>query len=361
MSNSLGLDTPRGESLEAGDPCRVWIRPSWPLIALELLVVSDVAPAQLRTLADQVPGWRTVRALILHGVALRDAVAMGPDAVDAVRTPSRLRRWIEDQGPTWWESLLAEAAGQGLAYRRQQDARRTGDAVEESLGPGCDGRHDRAAWRELVLRQALAWGVDEAMVSPFVDPVDGASRCLDVIEAALACVADDATRAADGMEVRQLQAPTAAHALEHLTGRPIRGPLAAEMGSVRELIIVPTPGLVQEWPVARRQHRWTVWAEMRRDAAAQQVDPTALLVALGDPLNVRIVEAVARAPGYALQLAAQLSSHASTLSRHLNQLAEAGWLLPDPRGHRVVYRLNPAAAEALERWTAMLGGHDQSP
>ncbi len=368
MKTSKTPDIPRVETVQVGEPCRIWIRPSWPLCAMGLVVAWDAGAVAAggRSRLSGVPGWSTVRALLLHGVALRDRLAAAPaPRVDVLRSPEAVGQWIADQGSDWWHRLLGEAAVQGWEYALRQMPGPQQMPVRGWLR----ARVDRPAWwrdagvrLEVVAGQAEFWQVSADGLAPYLaDP----GPCMEAIVGVLEQVRRDADRGADPARVYRGVAPDGRQALEQVTGRPVMGALAADVIQIRELVVVPTPGLNQDLPVARQGHRWTVWAELDAAVGANGRAPVRaepLLLALGDPLSLRIIGAVAAAgSAYALQLSEQLAAHPSTLSRHLNQLADAGWLHASPEGHRVVYRLSGEAVQAVTTWLTDLARRPHTP
>jgi DNA-binding transcriptional ArsR family regulator len=95
--------------------------------------------------------------------------------------------------------------------------------------------------------------------------------------------------------------------------------------------------------------------------------PAALFEALGSPIRMRIVLAVAArassAPASELAQVVEPPLHPHTLSRHLRQLLECRILQVTRQGARTVYRIHPdaqaqltRAIEVLTRVGATIGG-----
>ena len=334
----------RVETLSLADPCVVWLRPSWPLMVVGGLVVADAAPhADSVALADIV-GWPALRALLLHGVVLRDGLALLPSAeLDRAHTPHELLRVIERLGERWWQSLLIRGARQGWRHREAHAPA----ADRAGLGAAWAAA---GAWRARVLLQATLWPVAAAEVAALVD---SPAECLEVLEAVLGRVGqfiDDRAPRLPRAERRTYA--DAGHAFRHLVGRSL-GP-GAESRGVRDVTAVPTPGLAGAIPIARLGQRWTVWIPLDVSSAESPPDVHRTLALLGDPLNQQVVEQLAGGPSYAQALAPTLSTHASTLSRHLTALADAGIVRVRPEGHRVWYHLHAPALQAVENWATQV-------
>lgn len=354
---------PPFDRLRLGESCRVTVRRSWPLMVVGLMLESEAArvPELPRETLASLPGWPALRGLLLHGVALRDRLALeSSPEFDAIHTLTGLIAWIAAQGEEWWRELLAEAALRGYSFYC-----RTADSEAEALRrqqAWPTGSEEPGWWadRQLLERrvrfQALLWEISEAELEPILINRQAA---LDVLARVLTPAASliDRRMPRLGRSERRL-APDLRGAFLELTGRPLEGLEPDEVAEVRQLVVVPTPGLVRQdaVSVARTARRWTVWVEAERlDRAAAEVDIGHLLAVLGDDLNRKIVEnLVTGGPGHALLLAERLPAHPSTLSRHLNAMADAGVLRVRPQGHKVVYHLNPAALDQLADWVRLM-------
>jgi DNA-binding transcriptional ArsR family regulator len=73
----------------------------------------------------------------------------------------------------------------------------------------------------------------------------------------------------------------------------------------------------------------------------------ALLDALGDPTRRSIVERLAERPRAVGELADELPISRPAVSQHLKVLKDAGLVSERAAGTRRIYRLNPAAVQAL--------------
>jgi DNA-binding transcriptional ArsR family regulator len=330
------------ETVALDEPCRVWIRDSWALMVLGLLVAADANPGPdpLPVRVDDIPGWAALRALLLHGVVLRDAVVAWPaTTVDRVQTAGDLIGLITDQGSTWWTTLLERAAASGWAYHRARDG-----AELPRLDPPAPGEG-------LVVEQARLWGASAEAARQLAQD---RSSALAVLGAVLNRVAQfiDASPARPLRSDRQTFADVS-QAFLHLTGRPLKA--TEDLAAVHQLIVIPTPGLGAAVPVVRQGIQWTIWTAARpAPTVASGLAVHRALGILGDELNQRIIEMLAGGPAYAQGLAEPLHAHASTLSRHLNQLADAGLVTVRPEGHRVWYHLNRDALQSVGAWIADL-------
>ena len=359
------------DRVRLGEPCHILLRRSWPLMVAGLTLESEVGrvPELPRQHLAAIPGWAALRGLLVHGVALRDRLAEPASAeVDSVHTVSELVAWIDGQGDEWWRSLLAEAAGRGWAFYCQAadsaaEAARRREAWPK--GPEEAGWWaDRRLYDRRVRLQALLWETTEAELEPILASREAALGVLAQVLAPAAGLIDSRMPRL-GRSERRL-APDLGRAFFEATGRPIEGLEPEELASVRQLVVVPTPGLAREdaVSVARTPRRWTLWVEGDElDQGVFTVDVGRVLAVLGDDLNRKILESlVAAGPGHALLLAERLPAHPSTLSRHLNAMADAGVLRVRPQGHKVVYHVNPGALAALTGWVAQLtsAGQDES-
>ena len=85
-----------------------------------------------------------------------------------------------------------------------------------------------------------------------------------------------------------------------------------------------------------------------------------LLQALGDPVRLRVVEALSRSPERAGDLAVAAGVPASTMSKHLRALLSAGVVTDerDPRDARVrVFRLRRESVVAMRAWLDQVQAH----
>ncbi|MDA8200865.1 MAG: metalloregulator ArsR/SmtB family transcription factor [Thermaerobacter sp.] len=332
----------RVETLSLADPCAVWLRPSWPLMVVGGLVVADAAPRADTVSVMDIPGWPILRALLLHGVVLRDRLTLLPSAeLDRAHTPRELLDVIRGQGERWWHSLLITAAEQG--WRHHQAHAPAADA--EALRAAWDAA---SGWRDQVLLQATLWPAASQGVAVLLDDP---SQCWDVLQAVVIRVGQFVDEHAPRLPRAERRTYVDAdHAFRHLVGRSL-GP-GIEGREVHDVTAVPTPGLGGTVPIARHGTRWTVWISLALPDADKPPDVHRTLALLGDPLNQQVVEQLANGPSYAQALAPTLNTHASTLSRHLTALGDAGIVRVRPEGHRVWYHLHAPALEAVEHWAA---------
>lgn len=332
----------RVETLSLADPCVVWLRPSWPLMVLGCLVVADATPPVDAVSVMDVPGWPALRALLLHGIALRDRLAALPSAeVDRAHTAQELLDVIRDQGSRWWRSLLATAAEQGWRHHVTHAPAADSEALQAAWASA-------SGWRDQVLLQASLWPAARGDVAELLD---GPSQCWDVLHAVAERVGQFVDERAPRLPRAERRAYADAHqAFRHLVGRSLAPGI--EGRAVHDVTAVPTPGLGSTVPLARRGTHWTVWISLDLADADHPPDVHRTLALLGDPLNQQVLEQLAHGPSYAQALAPTVNTHPSTLSRHLTGLADAGVVRGRPEGHRVWYHLHPPALEAVERWAA---------
>lgn len=330
----------RVETLSLADPCAVWLRPSWPLMVVGGLVVADAAPHADAVALMDIAGWPALRALLLHGVVLRDRLALLPSAdVDRAHTPHELLRVIERLGERWWRSLLIRGAQQGWQHHEGHAPAPEREALDAAWTAA-------RGWRAQVLLQATLWPVARGDVAALVD---SPPACREVLEAAIGRVGQFVDERAPRLPRAQRRTyADADHAFRHLVGRSL-GPGTDSRG-VREVTAVPTPGLAAAIPIARHGARWTVWIPLEAPSTESPPNVHRTLTLLGDPLNQQVVEQLAGGPSYAQALAPTLNTHPSTLSRHLTALAEAGIVRVRPEGHRVWYHLHAPALQAVEHW-----------
>jgi ArsR family transcriptional regulator, arsenate/arsenite/antimonite-responsive transcriptional repressor len=93
--------------------------------------------------------------------------------------------------------------------------------------------------------------------------------------------------------------------------------------------------------------------------ATTPVSNAAVLAALAQPTRLKIIEVLAAGDpeGTPAGLIAQrIACPASTLSFHLKELAQAGFLEAKPRGRFILYAVVPAAFAALAGFIAQLPG-----
>ncbi len=357
------VQRPPFDRLRLGEPCHIVVRRSWPLMVAGLTLESEAARVDElpREALAAVPGWPAFRALLLHAVALRDQLALEPAVeLDAIHTVAGLIEWIGQRGVEWWHQLLASAAIRGWAFYCQaadSEVERLERQRTWPLGPEGPGWwRDVRLFERRIRLQALLWEITEPELEQVLSDREGA---LAVVAQVLQPAADliDAKMPRLGRSERRV-ASDLAQAFLTMTGRPLVAADPGEWAAVRHLVVVPTPGLARQdaVSVARTPSSWTVWVGADTgETAAQPADVGRILAALGDDLNKQIVESLsAEGPAHALLLAERLPAHPSTLSRHLNAMADAGVLRVRPLGHKVVYHLNPAALDLLSLWARQL-------
>lgn len=355
------------DRLRLGEPCHITVRRCWPLMVAGLTLESEAArvPELPREELAAIPGWPALRGLLLHAVVLRDALATETSTdLDAIHTVAGLIDWIDQRAVDWWHQLLAAGAVRGWAFYCQAADSEAERVRRQRIWPvGAEGPgwwRDSSLFDQRVRIQALLWEITEAELEPVLSDRQHALAVLaNVLQPAARLI--DAVMPRLGRNERRV-APDLAQAFWTMTGRPLQDVTPGELADVRHLVVVPTPGLTRQdaVSVARRPDRWTVWvAADATDLGAQTVDISRILVALGDDLNTQIVENLsAQGPAHALLLAERLPAHPSTLSRHLNAMADAGVLRVRPQGHKVVYHLNPAALDRLATWARQLNAEE---
>lgn len=81
--------------------------------------------------------------------------------------------------------------------------------------------------------------------------------------------------------------------------------------------------------------------------------------ALADPTRVQIVSLLARAkePMRVGEIVAAVGVGQSTVSHHLAILAEVGFVLAEPRGTSMLYRINDACVECFPTAADLVMGH----
>lgn len=92
-------------------------------------------------------------------------------------------------------------------------------------------------------------------------------------------------------------------------------------------------------------------------AAATELDDSQarqLLKALGDPLRLQVIQALAQGERCVCDLTTDLDLSQSRLSFHLKVLKDAGLLSDRQRGRWIYYQLKPEALEGLRCWLAQL-------
>ncbi len=351
------------DRLRLGEPCHVVVRRCWPLMVAGLTLESEAGrvPELPREDLATIPGWPVLRGLLVHGMVLRDTLAAEPSTdLDAIHTVAGLIDWLEQRGVDWWHELLADGASRGWAFYCQaadsepERRRRLGQWAKGGEAPGW--WHDHSLFDQRVRAQALLWEITEQELAPLLsDRAQALAIVAKVLQPAARLI--DAATPRLGRSERSV-APDLAQAFWTMTGRPLTGMTADELSGVRHLVVVPTPGLARQDAVSvgRRPDRWTVWVGAEAaDLGAKPADVSRILAALGDDLNAQIVENLStQGPAHALLLADRLPAHPSTLSRHLNAMADAGVLRVRPQGHKVVYHLNPQALDRLANWVRQL-------
>ncbi len=93
--------------------------------------------------------------------------------------------------------------------------------------------------------------------------------------------------------------------------------------------------------------------------ASQDSPKASLLAALAQPTRLRIIEVIAAGDpeGTAAGvIAKRVDCPASTLSFHLKELAQAGFLEARPRGRFILYAMVPGSFAALAEFIARLPG-----
>jgi DNA-binding transcriptional ArsR family regulator len=356
---------PRSPAIVLGASCVAEVRPIWLLAAAGLLPALDGATeaggAAVPSLGT-VAGWRTVRALLVHGLAFRDLVAQ-----EALRHPAGLppdveggQRWIASREDEFWRRLLAYGAISGLEY---YTAYMEPNAAVEAL---------RRAWpvplpsmaalladpvllQQAVTAQALTWAIEPTDAPSAMAPEVLRST---LMEALAACDAAVGGALAPRWESVATPGP-AAEILERWTGRPLPPTLQEELAQTTRLTLVPCVGLEAAVTVFRDGREWVVWAEPRPPAAPTAepatVDRGRVLLALADPVNQKLVVQMASAgSGTGATLARALGMHPSTVSRHLRDLLQAGAIEPVGAGGRPSYRVRPLALLTLAEWLRAL-------
>ena len=76
---------------------------------------------------------------------------------------------------------------------------------------------------------------------------------------------------------------------------------------------------------------------------------TSVLLALGDPTRLAIVERLVERPLAVVDLARELPVTRPAVSQHLRVLKDAGLVIDERAGNRRIYRVDPEALAALRR------------
>jgi ArsR family transcriptional regulator len=95
--------------------------------------------------------------------------------------------------------------------------------------------------------------------------------------------------------------------------------------------------------------------------SAEQTSVTALLKALGDPIRMDVVQALAGGERCVCELTSSLGLAQSRLSFHLKVMRQAGLISAREEGRWVYYRLEPGALGHLSRWLEALENLSQAP
>ena|GEM_PF-3960623 len=305
----------------------------------------------------QVPGWKTARALLVHGLVLRDeltemSMAGSPDLPDA----SKMAAWITERPPVWWRSLLARGAHDGLTYYSRHMAPVA--AVESVISTWPNGipsraelMSDRQLWREAVTAQVQTWPESDSVLGTF----------LDVSSRLAACVATAWTLAArshgeSGMGVATPSFPqgmSAVDALRQMTGRTVPEDARASLEGKSRFVFIPTPALGGQILTTTFRDVVVAWGEVApSDVPGQRMkDVMTAFDALGSEVNRRILMALSGASPLGAQvLAEQLSLHPSTISRHLPVLIEANLVEPVADVGHITYRPDTSGVRLMRSW-----------
>lgn len=369
--------TPGTESLELGAVCTVTVRPIWLLAVADVLAVMDGGADPFGVTDDQllrVPDWSAARALLVHGLALRDLLAERVITADGELPDDQEagERWLRVQPPDFWRRLLAYGAASGLAYyASQMDPDPRVEALRQGWPIPLPSTEtlmaDEKWWRDAVMAQALSWSVDRAAITPLMDPGRLRIAVLDALRAADTAVSG-ALRS--GSHPVPAVGP-AARVIEEWTGRPLPASSHEELSSITTLTLVPTSGIGTRLSVVRRETHWVVWAEPGRQGTAADPAPAPdvrkSLRAMGDPVNQDLIRRLASSQAETgAALAIHLGVHPSTISRHLRALEAAGIIEPAGAGGHLLYRVRRDVLEAVADWFRDLairagGGDDASP
>jgi DNA-binding transcriptional ArsR family regulator len=104
---------------------------------------------------------------------------------------------------------------------------------------------------------------------------------------------------------------------------------------------VPYDGMHREWFSFTSQG----WRPLVSDDSLQSDKCAELLKALGEPLRLRIIDALRDGPKNVSELAGQLESEVVTVSHHLGILRHAGLVERQRQGRFIIYRLASIAFE----------------
>jgi DNA-binding transcriptional ArsR family regulator len=348
----------RVPTVTLGAVCVAEVKPVWVLAVAGLLPVLDgstegagrVAPA-----LQDVPGWAAARALLVHGLALRDTVADAwrQDPASVPGDAAGGHRWLERRDDTFWRSVLACGAVAGLAYydahlEPRAPVERIRDGWPTRLPSVTDLLADAVLYREAVMAQALTWPVDAHRISDVMEP-DTLHR---TVAAALAAC-DEAVGGALALRWPTVPGPgPSAALLESWTGRPLPPNLREDLTAVTRLTLVPTHGLGATLTAYRAARHWIVWAEPAAPPESTELVAGGalqrVLQALADPVSYAVVEHLAAGHAHTgAGLAAVLGVHPSTVSRHLRALQEVGLIAATGTGGRVRYHVRVAALQSL--------------
>ena len=114
METSL---SPRLGAIALGSRVTVDVLHSELLAAAALLPMMDGGALPGGEDLLQVPGWNTARALLIHGLVLRDELAeMAMAGSTDLPAAPQMAMWLTERPPVWWRSLLARGAHDGLTY-----------------------------------------------------------------------------------------------------------------------------------------------------------------------------------------------------------------------------------------------------
>jgi DNA-binding transcriptional ArsR family regulator len=361
----------------AGPACAVTVMPSVLLAASGLVAALDgeLFPHAATESLRQLPGWLGARALLVHGIALRDHLAAIVARGDSVPLSlGEMRPWLVSREEPFYRRLLLEAALGGLQYYRDHlDPNPLVEAVRarwpNPLPPLDDLMEMPDLARDLVVTQTITWAAATPAAMPLVaDP----RRLAVVVAGALEHVWRKVAAGIPLAPVPDLDAVTAPGAVEQFTGRPVPPELERALSDAERLVLIPTPGFgphVAPWSApGSRMH--LVWAEPRAAARAEppQAPPPEhvggpldserrehLMRALADPTAAGILDALANAgPLPAHQLARMLGVHPSTISRQLRRLVDLSVLHAEVERTRVVYHARWTALDPVRRWLARL-------
>ena len=109
------------------------------------------------------------------------------------------------------------------------------------------------------------------------------------------------------------------------------------------------------WPHASRMTAAALVSRLDRDQARL------LFKALGDPLRLEVVQALAEGERCVCELSQGLDLAQSRLSFHLKVMREAGLIEAREQGRWVYYRLRPDALAQLSHWLGAIERTCQAP